>query len=62
MCSHLCDSDLQCAVLFCNAHRLLELTAAESVNQVVIWRKVGGAGAKWVCSLECGRLGGVLAL
>ena len=41
VCSHLSDSDLRCVVLFCNAHRLLELTAAESVNQIVIWRQVG---------------------
>lgn len=40
VCSHLGDSDLQSVVLFCNTHRLLELTAAESVNQIVIWRQV----------------------
>eukprot|EP00731_Ephydatia_muelleri_P030885 Em0022g399a len=40
VCSHLGNSDLQSVVRFCHAHRLLELTAAESVNQIVIWRQV----------------------
>ena len=43
MCSHLGNSDLQSVVRFCHAHRLLELTAAESVNQIVIWRQVSAS-------------------
>lgn len=39
-CSHLLDGQLLEVVRFCQAYRLLELTAVKSINQVVIWREV----------------------
>ena len=39
-CSHLSQSDLREVTLFCHAYRLLELTASESVSQIVIWKEV----------------------
>ncbi len=39
-CSHLPREDQRDVVTFCEAHRLLELTATESINQIVIWREV----------------------
>lgn len=62
VCSHLGDSDLQSVVLFCNTHRLLELTAAESVNQIVIWRQVSAESGEelegdQVVLFKCGEEG-----
>ena len=37
----MCEEDLRDVVIFCSAYRLLELTAAESISQIVIWREVG---------------------
>ena len=37
----MCEEDLREVVIFCSAYRLLELTAAESISQIVIWREVG---------------------
>lgn len=42
LCSHMREEDLRDVVTFCSAYRLLELTAAESISQIVIWREVGG--------------------
>lgn len=39
-CSHLSPSDQRGVALFCQAYRLLELTASESVSQIVIWKEV----------------------
>ncbi len=39
-CSHLPDKSIREVVRFCQAYRLLELTAVRSINQVVIWREV----------------------
>lgn len=36
------EEDLRDVVTFCSAYRLLELTAAESISQIVIWKEVGG--------------------
>ena len=40
VCSHLSPTDQQAMALFCHAYRLLELTASESVSQIVIWKEV----------------------
>ena len=39
-CSHLSDGELCDVVGFCDVYRLLELTASESVNQIIIWKEV----------------------
>ena len=39
-CDHLPDTKLREVVRFCQAYRLLELTAVKSINQIVIWREV----------------------
>ncbi len=39
-CSHLPPADQRGVALFCHAYRLLELTASESVSQIVIWKEV----------------------
>ena len=44
-CSHLRVEQLKEVIRFCQAYRLLELTAVKSINQVVIWREV--------CSIAC---------
>ena len=39
-CSHLAPSDQRAVAMYCYAYRLLELTATESVSQIVIWKEV----------------------
>ncbi len=39
-CSHLSPLDQRAVATYCYAYRLLELTATESVSQIVIWKEV----------------------
>jgi hypothetical protein len=39
-CSHLSTQQQRGVALFCHAYRLLELTASESVSQIIIWKEV----------------------
>lgn len=39
-CSHLSPPDQRAVATYCYAYRLLELTATESVSQIVIWKEV----------------------
>lgn len=39
-CSHLSSEEQRGVALFCHAYHLLELTASESVSQIVIWKEV----------------------
>ena len=51
--THLPDAKLREVVRFCQAYRLLELTAVKSINQIVIWREVA---IFWLCCVLCSRL------